>query len=58
MRNWDRRNINIAEFPEVKRWHDAIAARPATVRGLAPKAPVEVDIATDAEAQKVLFGQR
>jgi GST-like protein len=58
MRNWDRRGIDIAEFPEVRRWHDAIAARPAVIRGLAPKAPVEVDIATDAEARKVLFGQR
>jgi GST-like protein len=58
MRNWDRRGIDIAEFPEVKRWHDAIAARPATIRGLAPKAPVEIDIAKDAEARKVLFGQR
>src|SRR5438874_755135 len=29
MRNWDRRGIDIAEFPEVKRWHDVIAARPA-----------------------------
>ena len=58
MRNWDRRGIDIAEFPEVKRWHDALAARPAVVRGLAPKAPVEIDIAKDAEARKVLFGQR
>ena len=58
MRNWGRRGIEIAEFPEVKRWHDAIDARPAVIRGLAPKAPVEIDIAKDAEARKVLFGQR
>ncbi len=30
-----RRNIDFAEFPNVARWHDAIAARPAVVRGLA-----------------------
>ena len=58
MRNWTRRGIDIAEFPDVKRWHDAIGARPAVVRGLAPKAPVQVDITKDAEARKVLFGQR
>ena len=58
MRNWTRRGIDIAEFPDVKRWHDAIDARPAVVRGLAPKAPVQVDITKDAEARKVLFGQR
>jgi GST-like protein len=58
MRNWARRGIDIAEFPNVERWHDAIAARPAVIRGLALKAPVEVDIAKDEEARKVLFGQR
>src|SRR6185295_18839308 len=58
MRNWGRRGIDIAEFPNVKRWHDAIDARPATVRGLAVKAPVEIDITQDEEARKVLFGQR
>ena len=58
MRNWQRRDIEITEFPDVKRWHDAIAARPAVIRGLAYKPPVEVDLAKDAEAQKVLLGQR
>ncbi len=58
MRNWTRRGIDIAEFPDVKRWHDTIDARPAVVRGLAPKAPVQVDITKDEEARKVLFGQR
>jgi GST-like protein len=58
MRNWGRRGIDITEFPDVKRWHDAIDARPAVVRGLAPKAPVQVDITKDEQARKVLFGQR
>ena len=30
-----RRDIDFAEFPNVARWHDAIAARPAVERGLA-----------------------
>ena len=31
----EKRNIDFAEFPNVARWHDAIAARPAVKRGLA-----------------------
>ncbi len=34
VRNADRRGIELAEFPHVKRWHDAIAARPAVQRGV------------------------
>ena len=58
MRNWDRRGVDIAEFPNVERWHDAIAARPAVVRGLALKAPAELDLVSDEQARKILFGQR
>jgi len=57
-RNWQRRGIDIATFPNVERWHDRIAARPAVARAVAVKPPVEIDIARDAEARKVLFGQR
>ena len=35
VRNPDRRGIDLAEYPAVKRWHDAIAARPAVQRGVA-----------------------
>ena len=35
IRNPDRRGIDLAEFPAVKRWHDAIAARSAVQRGVA-----------------------
>ncbi len=31
----ERRNIDLAEYPSVKRWHDEMAARPAVQRGLA-----------------------
>ena len=30
----ERRNIDLSNFPNVKRWHDAIAARPAVQRGV------------------------
>ena len=35
VRNPERRDIDLAEYPNVKRWHDAIAARPAVERGVA-----------------------
>ena len=34
VRNPDRRGINLADYPSVKRWHDAIAARAAVQRGV------------------------
>jgi GST-like protein len=58
-RNWESRGLEVTEFPNVVAWHDRIAARPAVQRGLALKAPTPPkDLATDLEAQKVLFGQR
>jgi GST-like protein len=58
-RNWESRGLDVTEFPNVVAWHDRIAARPAVQRGLALKAPTPPkDLATDLEAQKVLFGQR
>ncbi len=35
IRTPERRNIDLAEYPAVKRWHDAIAARPGVQRGVA-----------------------
>jgi GSH-dependent disulfide-bond oxidoreductase len=34
MRYGDRRGVNVGEFPNVTRWFDAIAARPAVQRGV------------------------
>jgi GST-like protein len=47
---------NLAEFPHLKRWFEAIAARPATVRAyeLAPKFS---NSPMTEEAKKILFGQ-
>jgi GST-like protein len=58
VRNWANRDIDIKEFPNVEKWHDRLAARPAVQRGVGIKAPVTVDIAKDEEARKILFGQR
>ncbi len=41
IRNPDRRGINLADYPAVQRWHDAIAARPAVQRGGAVGQPAQ-----------------
>jgi GST-like protein len=51
--------IDESEFPHWLAWRDRMRARPATARALAFQLPDKpVDISKDAEAQKVLFGQR
>jgi len=35
IRGAERRNIDLAEYRAVKRWHDEMAARPAVQRGVA-----------------------
>ena len=55
----ERHGQNLAEFPHLKRWYDAIRARPATLRAydrakeVNPNPPAAM---TD-EAKKILFGQ-
>ena len=58
MRSPDRRGIDIEEFPRVRGWIERILVRPAVERGLAIKPPMEVNLATDEEARKFMFGQR
>jgi GST-like protein len=60
---WMRRPpsvIAIAEYPNVARWIDAIAARPAVQRGLAvpPKTQKKSDAPLDATARENLFGKK
>lgn len=59
MRDMERYGVEANEFPNAKKWIDRLQARPATARGLDVKAPTPPsDLATDKEAQKVLFNQR
>ncbi|MDR6950766.1 GST-like protein [Ancylobacter sp. 3268] len=57
---WERQGQNIEEFPNLKAWLARMLARPAVKRGLSVNAEDrnKTDLATDKEAQKVLFGQR
>jgi GST-like protein len=54
---WEMQSQDLGHFPALKRWFDAIAARPATLRayerGAALKAP---PVVTD-DSRKILFGQ-
>ena len=55
----ERQQQNIDDFPNLKRWLDAIKARPATVRAYAKAKEINpAPAATQTEAErKVLFGQ-
>ena len=57
IRNPERRGIDLAHYPHVRRWHDAIAARPAVQRGVAVLAERQRQGSmTDAE-REVMFGK-
>jgi GST-like protein len=55
---YDKAPLDLAPFPELRRWHAAIAARPATRRAYALSATITGagQPMTDAE-KKILFGQ-
>jgi GST-like protein len=56
IRGAEGRNINLADYPSVKRWHDEIAVRPAVQRGVAVLADQQRQGAmTDTEREN-LFG--
>ena len=56
VRNPDRRGIDLAEYPAVKRWHDAIAARPAVQRGVAVLAESQRKGAISDKERENMFG--
>ncbi len=57
IRNPERRNVNLDDYPHVKRWHDAMAARPAVQRGVAVLAENQRQgQMTDAE-REIMFGR-
>ena len=56
IRNPELRKVKLDDYPHVKRWHDAIAARPAVQRGVAVLADKKrKGQMTDAE-REIMFG--
>jgi len=55
----ERQQQNIDDFPHLKRWKEAIQARPATVRAYARAKEINpsAGVPATAEERKVLFGQ-
>jgi GSH-dependent disulfide-bond oxidoreductase len=57
---YERQGQNLDDFPNLRRWFNAMKGRPAVVRGIdiGKDVRAQSNLATDKEAQKVLFGQR
>jgi GSH-dependent disulfide-bond oxidoreductase len=53
----ERQGQKLDDFPHLKRWFDAVAARPATIRAYALVEEFAARIVPPDEARKVLFGQ-
>jgi GST-like protein len=54
-RSWQNQGIEIDEFPNAKRWHEEIAARPAVQRGVEVLASARQAL-TDDKSREILFG--
>ena len=54
-RSWKNQGIELADFPNVKRWFDSIDARPAVQRGVKVLADLRKPVMDD-KAKEVLFG--
>ncbi|HEY4147184.1 glutathione binding-like protein [Pinirhizobacter sp.] len=52
----ERQKQDLNDFPDLKRWFEAVAARPGTVRAFARAEPYSRPTVTD-EGKKILFGQ-
>lgn len=54
-RSWQNQGVDLSDYPNVKRWHEAIAARPAVQRGVEVLASARRAL-TDDKARDILFG--
>lgn len=52
-----RQQQNLEDFPNLKRWFDAIGARPAVIRAYEKGKAISAQPVVDDEAKKFLFGQ-
>jgi GST-like protein len=54
---WQAQKQNLDDFPQVRRWLEAVAARPATVRAYARAAEFRRPATMTEAAKQILFGQ-
>jgi GSH-dependent disulfide-bond oxidoreductase len=54
---WEMQSQDLDHFPALKRWFDAIAARPATVRAYERGAALKTPPVVTDDSRKILFGQ-
>ncbi len=57
IRNPERRNIELDGYPNVKRWFDAVAARPAVQRGIEVLADKKRPGPMTEEMREIMFGK-
>ena len=53
----DRLGQNLEEFPNLRRWYDAVKERPAVRRGIEVGKELRTPGTMDEQAKKILFGQ-
>ncbi len=54
---WKRQNQNLDDSPNLRRWFEAIRARPATVRAYARAEEINKAATVDEASRAILFGQ-
>jgi GST-like protein len=56
LRSWERQGVNIADYPHLKRWFDALTARPAVERGVKVLSDLSRSGPMDEKQREILFG--
>ncbi len=55
LRSWQNQGVDWADYPHLKKWFDAISARPAVIRGVQVLADLRKPVVDD-KAREMMFG--